>query len=641
MLSATLFAAAVAAAVPTPDSIVYPVINHDRTAGSMTVRRSGDTVTVRYVFTDRNRGTRTFVRYLTRQGRIVSTEIRPVLADDRLGEPSMRLEMAGDSVRRWTPAATSTEVRRADTYYGVSATPYDQVLLAKQLLSARTHTMRLANGDSSRLEILRTVTVRATRGAQIVRLVAIYRGTSTTPQVLWLDAHDDLFVTDVGWFMTVKPGALSALPQLRRVEMQYRDAQAESLNARVMTRAGSAIAIRNGDLFDSETGTMRPRTTVIVRGDRIVAVGPDDTTPTPAGATVIDATGKTILPGMWDMHGHLQLTSQNSGSLMQLMTGITTVRDLAADLDVAVSQRDRAQAGRIAAPRAVLAGFMEGPLKWAGPSATLVSTEAEARAWVARYDSLGYKQIKLYNVLHPDLVPTIAAEAHARGMRLSGHIPRGLTVEAAIRLGFDEVNHAAFLFSTFYQDSLYVPAMRAYSAVASAVAANIDVDGKPMTDLITLLKAKGTVIDGTFAVWVQSAGTGIAQSVGAGVSADVAKADANYLRLLKRLYDAGVTLVPGTDAFGSTSFDTELEMYEKVGIPAASVLQMATIVSARVMNDEKDYGSVSVGKVADLFIVNGKPQERISDVRKVEHVIRGGRLYNTATLQQALGTRGQ
>jgi len=78
-------------------------------------------------------------------------------------------------------------------------------------------------------------------------------------------------------------------------------------------------------------------------------------------------------------------------------------------------------------------------------------------------------------------------------MRLSGHIPRGLSVPAAILLGFDEINHAAFLFSTFYQDSLYVPKMRAYSAVASAVAPNIDVEGAPMTELIKFLKAHNTV----------------------------------------------------------------------------------------------------------------------------------------------------
>jgi imidazolonepropionase-like amidohydrolase len=222
-------------------------------------------------------------------------------------------------------------------------------------------------------------------------------------------------------------------------------------------------------------------------------------------------------------------------------------------------------------------------------------------------------------------------------MRLSGHIPRGLTVPNAIQLGFDEVNHAAFLFSTFYQDSLYVPTMRAYSAVATAVAANVEVDGPAMTQLIDLFKRRGTVIDGTFSVWVTSAGTGIGQSVGAGVPADVQKADANYMRLLKRLYDAGVTLVAGTDAFGSTSYYTELGLYEKAGIPAPMVLQIATIGAARVMKDDKDYGSLTVGKVADIIVVNGRPIDHISDVSKVETVIRAGRLYDAQELRLATG----
>ena len=149
----------------------------------------------------------------------------------------------------------------------------------------------------------------------------------------------------------------------------------------------------------------------------------------------------------------------------------------------------------------ILAGFIEGPGFWAGPSEVLVRTEAEARAWVARYDSLGYKQIKLYNLVHPDLVPTIADETHKRGMRLSGHIPRGLTVQAAVRLGFDEFQHAAFLFSTFFQDSLYLPQMRAYSQVATAVASTFDVNSPQVTALIAFLREKGTVVDGTFNLW--------------------------------------------------------------------------------------------------------------------------------------------
>jgi hypothetical protein len=309
-----------------------------------------------------------------------------------------------------------------------------------------------------------------------------------------------------------------------------------------------------------------------------------------------------------------------------LATGITTIRDLAADTDVGVAIRDQANSLKVLSPRTILAGFIEGPGAWAGPSDVIARSEAEARAFVAKYDSLGYKQIKLYNLFHPDFVPTVAAEAHKRGMRLSGHIPRGMSVPAAVNLGFDEINHAAFLFSTFFQDSLYWPTMRAYSAVAATVAPNFDVDSPEMTKLIDFLKSKGTVIDGTFNLWMgQGALTGQGNP-GA----------AQYARLLKRLYDAGVPLVAGTDNNTGSTYILELELYQYSGIPAPAVLQIATIGAARVMKDDKEYGSLAPGKIADLIVVNGKPAEKVSDLRNLEYVVRAGRVFTPQALRGAV-----
>jgi imidazolonepropionase-like amidohydrolase len=636
VLTSLLLAAAAVAA----DTTRYVVVNHGRPAGEMVVARGGDSVTVRYQFVDRNRGTRVEQRYrFLPGGALVAAEARPLAPDGRPGEPNDRFEIVADSVRRSGPGGRVV-VTRADTgtWVRFGATPYDQALLARWLLARPRRAGRIGTSTPVRVEIAREATVPARGGRQRVRLAMIHSGSSPTPVGVWLDAQGALFASQVGWFITVRPGAEGALPTLRALETAYRDAKADSLARSLARPVGAVLAITNGDLFDSERGVMRPRTTVLVRGDRIVAVGPADSVAVPAGATVIDATGKSVLPGLVDMHGHLQLTSETSASLLQLATGLTTVRDLAADTDVATSQRDRSAAGRIVAPRAVLAGIIEGPGRWAGPTDVLVRTEEEARAWVARYDSLGYRQVKLYNLVHPDLVPTIAAEARRRGMRLSGHVPRGLSVPAAVRLGFDEINHAAFLFSTFYQDSLYYPAMRAYSAVATAVAPNVDVDGAAMTSLIAFLKERGTVIDGTFNLWISSAG---APNPAGGQSADTERADRNYLRLIKRLYDAGVTLVPGTDNSTGLTFPAELELYERAGIPAAEVLRLATLVPARVMREERDYGSVVPGKVADLVVVDGRPAERVSDVRKVRHVIRAGRPYEPDALRAAAGFGGQ
>ena len=177
----------------------------------------------------------------------------------------------------------------------------------------------------------------------------------------------------------------------------------------------------------------------------------------------------------------------------------------------------------------------------------------------------------------------------------------------------------------------------------------------------SFLRERGTVVDGTFNIWQDRSrllpdgtdpvfGPTIdwlpplsqrASRAGGGGASDVtARAQASaaaYRRMLKRLFDAGVTLVPGTDNVAGLTYHGELEIYERAGIPAPNVLQIATIGSARVMKQDKDYGSVSVGKVADLVIVVGRPAERITDLRKTETVVRAGRVYESRALYESLG----
>jgi hypothetical protein len=474
--------------------------------------------------------------------------------------------------------------------------------------------------------VISDTVVATSRGRERVRFVHL-RGLGAAGAGVWLDERDQLFASEVGWFITVRSGAEEALAVLRGIELDFQQVQSDALAARLLQPLPPALVIRNGNLFDTESGRVLPGMSVVVRGERIVEVGPANRVAVPAGATVIDATGKTVLPGMWEMHGHVLHTGQIVAAASQLAAGITTVRDLAADSDVAVRHRDRANSHLIAAPRLILGGFVEGPGAWAGPTEVIVATEDEARAWVARYDSLGYRQIKLYNLLHPDLVPVFAEETRRRGMILSGHIPRGLSLTAAVQLGFDEINHAAFFFSTLYPDSLFVPEMRPYSGVAANVAPHVDVDGPALTAIIEVLREHGTGVDGTFNIWMG----GRNPLMGRGDAAS-----ANYARLIRRLYDAGIPLLPGTDNITSSTYLTELELYEHAGVPAPAVLQMATIVSARFMGEADDYGSIAPGKVADIIVVDGAPAERVADLARVEHVIRGGRAYTPQQLRGAV-----
>ena len=118
-------------------------------------------------------------------------------------------------------------------------------------------------------------------------------------------------------------------------------------------------------------------------------------------------------------------------------------------------------------------------------------------------------------------------------------------------------------------------------------------------------------------------------------------ASANYRRLLKRLYDAGVTLVPGTDNVPGLSLHGELEIYERAGIPAPAVLQIATIVPARVVKADKRTGSIAVGKEADLVLVDGDVSKDLGALRRVVTVVSDGYVMDADALRKAAGYTGR
>src|SRR5262249_11681850 len=143
---------------------------------------------------------------------------------------------------------------------------------------------------------------------------------------------------------------------------------------------------------------------------------------------VIDATGKMVLPGLWDMHVHLSGTD----GLLHIDAGVTTVRDLANDIDDLTARRKRFDDSTEIGPHVIPAGIIDGSGPFKGPTKVLVSTADEARAAVDNYFRLGYPQIKIYSSVKPELVPVIIEEAHKNGQRVSGHIPAQMTARECV-----------------------------------------------------------------------------------------------------------------------------------------------------------------------------------------------------------------
>ena len=323
--------------------------------------------------------------------------------------------------------------------------------------------------------------------------------------------------------------------------------------------------------------------------------------------------------------------------------------------------------GRQIGPRIVMAGFIDGPGPYEGPIKVLAATPEEARQRVDHYADLGYVQIKIYSSVKPELVPVIIEEAHKRGLRVSGHVPAGMTADQFVREGANEIQHMNFIFLNFMPDVKETRTPARFTEPGKR-GASLDLNSEQVNQFIALLQQHHTVVDPTMGVWeatyINRPGTIApgdaamfdrlplqaqrgAKSGGGLPIPDAAtdetyrKAYANFERMLKKLYDNHVQIVAGTDQGSGYAFDRELEIYVESGLPAPQVLQMATYQAAKLMKRDNDLGSIAGGKLADLILVNGDPTKQISDIRKVNLVVKGGSLYKPNELYPAMGIRAQ
>ena len=270
-------------------------------------------------------------------------------------------------------------------------------------------------------------------------------GLDLQPAPIWLDARRELFASGGTWLGTIREGFEAALPELLTAQSEALAADARAAT-RSMQHRPQVLVIRNARLFDAERRVLRPAMSVRVRGELIEAVGTDAEVQAPQGAEVIDAAGKVLLPGLWDMHVHV--LDQSEGAL-HLFAGITTVRDLGNDPDALDRITKQFDDGTLAGPRVLKAGLIDRRGELAAPIGKLVATDAEMQEAVNAYADRGYRQIKLYSSLSRELVTAGIAAARARGMRVSGHVPAGMTMREVVLAGFDEVHHANFWLLNF------------------------------------------------------------------------------------------------------------------------------------------------------------------------------------------------
>lgn len=483
-------------------------------------------------------------------------------------------------------------------------------------------------------------------------------GLNLVPVTVWLDDDGDLFAQPGTSFAVLRSGWEDVNDTLNALQVKAEDARYARLATTLARQPGHPVAIEHVRLFDAERAVTVEDQTVVFRGPRIMAVGPSASAVVPADAERIDGRGRTLLPGLFDMHVH----ASPADGLLHVASGVTSARDLGNDIGDLHHLQTQWDSGAAIGPQLWKAGLIDGRGPYQAPAGVNADTAEEAEAAVNRYADLGYVQIKIYSSLKPELVPVIVAAAHRRGLRVSGHVPNGLLAADFVRAGADELQHINFVFLNFRGAKVEdTRTPQRFTAVAEH-AAELDLDSQPVNDFIALLVEHHTTVDVTlnafegmftgrpgqaspdFVPVLERLPAQVRRQAYAGGLPVTAATDQRYrdsyaamLRMTKKLFDAGVPIMVGTDALPGVMLHRELELEVQAGIPAAQALQNATFLAARVLRQEAEFGSIRVGKRADLLLVEGDPATHISDVRRGRLVVKGGVLYDPARLYAAIG----
>jgi hypothetical protein len=490
----------------------------------------------------------------------------------------------------------------------------------------------------------------------------VQTGVGLEPSFLWAttDSKPRLFANIApGYATLIADGWQHNAAKMAAIQQQAETQLLQQLARDKTTPLPGLTVLRNVRIFDSHSASLtKPSDIYLLRG-KITAITPTGTLQTEV-AQSIDGKGRIVLPGLFDMHGHL---SRWEGPL-HLAAGVTTLRDMGNDNQTLQAIIDETRAGDLLAPSVVPTGFLEGESPYSARNGFVVNDLAGAKAAIDWYAAHGYRQLKIYNSFPKTILKDTVSYAHSRGLRVSGHVPAFLKAEDVVAAGFDEIQHINQLLLNFLVkpdtdtrtlERFYLPAKQV---------ASLDLQSKPVQDYIQLLKNRAVVVDPTLATFdflkkvdgtvgdpwqaivshlppdlQRTYSTAELDIPDAATAALYAKSYAKMVQFVGLLYQAGVVVVAGTDELAGFTLQGELELLVKAGLTPAQALQVATLTAAQVSQVAGQKGSISVGKDADLLLLEADPTQDISNIRQLALVITQGKAIYPTDLYQAIGIK--
>ena len=405
-------------------------------------------------------------------------------------------------------------------------------------------------------------------------------------------------------------------------------------------RAQTVTAFTGAIVIDGRGGPPLSDATVVVRGTTIAAVGPAASTPIPAGATRIDARGKVLMPGLADMHVHLTGGWDGERSDMLgfprylnalLYAGITTVHDMGNALPYVQQLKQETGAGRVVGPRILMVGgLVDGadPL-WPPISFALVSTD-QAPGIVRQMKRSGADAIKAYIGLSERLLAALVRAAAADSMRVVADLGASNGSDWGIRSGIAAYAHAptaaisdATISSMKARGMMNISTLAVFESFAHRRLRDLRFLDEPL-----LARSMPPLFIDELRTFARRPTTAAEDAMAARYAGGMATAMSN----VRRMHAAGVPIVAGTDApypgvFFGEGLHRELELLVEAGLTPLEAISAATSNAAKFAHDST-WGTIEIGKRADLLLIDGRPHERIGDTRRIVALMQNGRLLD-------------
>jgi imidazolonepropionase-like amidohydrolase len=641
-----LLALALAACQPlsalAADSVRYTAIFGGRNVGHVIVDIDGQRAKVDYNVKNNGRGptmaeTLTFgADGLPVDWKISGTTTFGSKVDERFARSGARATWKDST----GPGKATT--KEPAVYVAQSGSPWSNQIYVRALLERPDLSMPALPAGTLKLEKGPTLTVQGKDGAREVTRYEL-SGIDTTPETLLA--------------IVVREGYEGEEVRLRKLAADWSTERFVRMQRDVAHRYGTPVRIRNVRVFDPATSALTAPVTVLVNGREIAAIEPVDSPATP-GETTIDGAGGTLIAGMYEMHAHVG----QEGAMLNLLAGVTTMRDMGNDNAVLDALVQRIDAGEIAGPHVVRSGFIEGRSPFSANNGFVVDSEAKALDAVRWYAARGFWQVKIYNSMTPAWVPAIVAEAHRLGLRVSGHVPAFASADQMIEAGYDELTHInQFVLGWVIGEGEDTRTLFRLTALKRLPA--LDLDSAKVQHTIDLMVKGKKAIDPTLGIHealthnrdgqVPPGAVDYLDHLPVGTRRDAMKAwvdtsapgdDKAYrgafdklIGVVKRLHERGVFIVFGTDTGGSFTYHRELELYQKAGMTAPEILKRATFDSARYIGEDQRSGSIEKGKRADFFLVPGDPTQDLKAIKRIAMVVKEGVFYYPSEVYPKFG----